>query len=116
MSKIKETYITPYKYWYMGNEQIVYVEKGNEHPDPSKLLTWGRGVDGEVVKGNYNRYYTKAGKPIKVTYDIQGCMTATEETMRKIEAIKSLIKTFSALDKAAEKYDNLVDMANGDIE
>jgi hypothetical protein len=116
MDTKREAIITEYKYTYFGKEQIVYVEKGKEHPDPSKLLTWGRDVNGEVIKGNYNRFFVKAGKPIKVPYDISGCRTATEETMRKIDAIKATIKTFSALDKAAEKFDSLMDLANGDAE
>jgi hypothetical protein len=75
--KMETAIIVPYTYSYMGQTQTVYVEKGKEHPDPFKRLTWGRDRNGEVITGNFNRFYTKAGKPIRVPYTTQGCRTAT---------------------------------------
>ncbi len=55
---------------------IVYVEKGNEHPDPNGWLYWGWGLDenGEVniIEGDYKRYYEKMGSPVTFTVTIPG--------------------------------------------
>lgn len=116
--KMETATLFAYNYIKLGQSKTIFVEKGNEHPDPCGALTWGRDITGEVVKGDFNRYFTKVSKvkPMKVTYTIQGCRTAAEEKHRRIDAIKSYIKTFADLDKAAEKFDNLMDMANGDME
>lgn len=93
---MKEVTIIPYTYFGLdsGFKEIpVYVVKGNEHPDPARRLTWGYTAEGEFLSSDYNRNFTKAGKPITIKYELSGKLhTASDEEKEKFKAIKEYIK------------------------
>lgn len=97
----KEATLLPYDYcpsifserFTADQKEIrVYVDTDKKHPDPSGLLIWGWDADGEFVPGDFNKRFTRAGKPLKVPYSTKGCMGHSEEQSRKTEAIKAYIK------------------------
>jgi len=69
---------------------IVYVDKENRHPDPSKLLIWGYDKNGDLVKGDFKRNFTRLKKirPIKVAYRIPPRLSALQEKEIHVESIK----------------------------
>lgn len=92
--------ITPYKHFGIETgfkEELVFVEKGREHPDPAGKLTWGYGKDGPV-KGDWNGAFQKAGKSIKLQVDVTEAWTGHEERKLVVKAIEAYI---AALEVAA---------------
>ena len=69
---------------------IVYVDKENMHPDPSKRLIWGYDADGNLVKGDYKEKFNRLKEipPIKINYKIEGLTTAHQEKQIHVDAIK----------------------------
>ena len=80
-----------YYYGVNGDEKVLVV-KGREHPDPVKVLTWGRGLDGLVIPGDYNRYYTRAGKNIEVKISFKSDI-AMNENVQIIDKLIKFIRT-----------------------
>lgn len=92
MAKRKTATLIPYDYYVWGKTKRVWVDKEDASPDPSGLLLWGYDDCGRSIKGDFKRQFTKAGKPIKIEYDISDTRTAMQEKSRKIEAIKNSIR------------------------
>lgn len=85
--------ITPYKHFGIETgfkEELVFVIKGKEHPDPAKKLTWGRNAHG-AVPGDWNGAFEKAGKPIALEVDVTSAFTAHEENVLVLKAIDAYI-------------------------
>ena len=95
MVKIKKVTLIPYEKFEFGVTKPVWVDKDNMHPDPMKLLTWGYDECGDVVSGDYNRSFTKKGKPVSLSYDVSGSHTHHEEQKKKSETIKKYLRSLN---------------------
>ena len=88
-TRFKIARIIPHEYW--GDQsgfkaEKVYVIEDDKHPDPSKLMMWGRTARGEVIS-DFKGRFTRAGNTINVSYRIPQMQTATQEKQLKIKAI-----------------------------
>jgi len=87
------------KYQYIGWQrdtgklgEIIYVDLKNKHPDPSKLLIWGRRKSGQTAKGDYARFFGKVGAPVTIKFRQTG-RYAMEENMVRNDAIIKAIRS-----------------------
>lgn len=92
--KVDFVTIQPYIHYEWGKYNIVFVDNKYKHPDPSKLMIWGWGLDGEIYPGDFKRQFTKVGRPYTVEYSIEGRRTANEEKMARIHAIEEFIGNY----------------------
>lgn len=93
--RVEEITLYPMYYRYLGKEEIVLVDKANQHPDPSKKLTWGYDMKGNVVPGDFNYYFDKAGFPIKFKVRIATARTtAAQEKAQRTAGIKDFIRGY----------------------
>ncbi|MEM0142511.1 MAG: hypothetical protein QXL94_00955 [Candidatus Parvarchaeum sp.] len=93
MEKTKTVTLIPYKYFGINSgftEKNVYVIKGDEHPDPAKRLMWGLDANGYDFPGDYNRNFSRNGKPIVIEYKTKG-LSALEEQKDELKAIRNYL-------------------------
>lgn len=58
--------LIPYiRYKYM-KKSLIFVDKDDPSPDPSKLMLWGYDINGNRAEGEFKKQHEKAGKPIKL--------------------------------------------------
>lgn len=84
--------LVPYAYQRYGNYFLVVVDKDNMHPDPSKLLIWGRNEKGDMVAGDFKYAYEKIGKPVHFTIKVKDTYWAHIMEQRS-EKIKKFIQS-----------------------
>jgi len=99
MADSKEVMVTLfpklYRYHGYGKPQLILVDKDKQHPDPFGRMTWGRNIRGEVVPGDFNGCFERAGTPIKFRVTINTHRTtATQEQEQRIKAIKEFIRDY----------------------
>lgn len=96
---IKKASIIPYEYWGMESgfkTKKVFIIKGEESPDPAKMMLWGRDCDGNVIS-DFKRGFERKGRPIEVTFKTKG-LTAHQEKEDMIKAIDKKIKGICLVD------------------
>lgn len=78
-------------YSYFGIEScfkdvLVYVDVDKKHPDPSKLMLWGKAGDGSTIS-DFKRRFTTTGKSAVLEYP--EAPTAMQEQKNKLNALYS---------------------------
>lgn len=89
---VKTATLLPYTYTKYGRGMgIVYVDKENPSPDPFKKMIWGLTKDLQTVS-DFKGFFTRAGKPIPVEYEVPPRSTAAGEKAVRAKAITAAIK------------------------
>jgi hypothetical protein len=97
-----EITLLPYMYSEIGRPDVlVFVDIDRPSPDAGYMyagtarLLWGRGVDGEMIPGDFKERFVRVGKPIKWVEYYRGGMnraiTMKQLQEARIKAIKRKI-------------------------
>ena len=93
--KTKTARFELYRYFGMesGFKEIdVYVDLDRKHPDPAKLMIWGKDVEGNTVS-DFKRSFTKTGRVTPLRY--AEASTAHQEQLNKIDAFDEFLEAIN---------------------
>lgn len=76
-------------YGFEAENGPVFVDREKKNPDPSKLMIWGKALDGSTVS-DFKGRFTKTGQTVKLEYS--EASTASQEQANKVNALKDYLK------------------------